>query len=67
VHGNETFLKHLLVIGVESAPEDGIALSLHYPTCVEQDLALRIELPLVVDNIGLISHVLPGIHVSKFD
>ena len=61
------FAECLLVVGVESSPEDGVALPLHHPTCVEQDLALCVELLLVVDDIGLISHALPDIGVGKLD
>ena len=67
MHGNETFTKRLLIVGVESATEDSIARSLRYPTCVEQVIALWVELPLIVDNVGLISHALPGVCIGELD
>jgi len=67
VHGDESFAEGLLVIGVESAPEDGIALAYGYPTCAEEDLALSIELALVVDDVSLVPHALPGVFGGEVD
>ena len=67
VHGDESFTEGLLVVRVESAPEDGVALAYGYPTCAEEDLALSIELVLVVDDVSLVPHVLPGVFGGEVD
>ena len=61
MHRDETFVKRTLVFGMESSPEDGVTLSYCHPTCVDEDLALSVELALIIDNISLISHALLGI------
>jgi len=67
VHGNKAFAEGLLVIRVESMPEDSVVLAYGYPTCAEEDLALSVELALVVDNVSLVSHALPGVLAGKVD
>jgi len=67
VHGDKAFAEGLLVIGVESTPEDSVALTYGYPTCAEEDLALSVELALVVDNVGLVSHALLGVLAGEVD
>jgi len=67
VHGNESFMKGLLVLRVESMPEDGIVLADSYPTSAKENLALVVELLLVVDDIGLVTHTLLGILGGKID
>ena len=52
---------------MESAPEDGVAFANGYPTGAEEDLALVVELLLVVDDIGLVAHALLGVLGSKVD
>jgi len=61
MHRDETFVEHMLVFGMESLPEDGITLSYCHPTCVDKNLALSVELVLIIDNISFVSHALPGI------
>jgi len=65
VHCNEAFVERTLVFRMESAPEDGIAFTDSYPTGAEEDLTLIVELPLVVDDISLVTHALPGILGSE--
>ena len=65
MHGDETFVEGMLVFGVESAPEDGVTFADGYPTGAEEDLTLIVELLLVVDDVGLITHALPGVLGSE--
>ena len=65
MHGNETFIEGALVFGVESMPEDGVAFTNGYPTGAKEDLTLIVELLLVVDNIGLVTHALLGVLGGK--
>ena len=67
MHCNKAFIEHLLVFRMESAPEDGVAFANGYPTGAEEDLALVVELLLVVDDIGLVAHALLGVLGSKVD
>lgn len=67
VHGDEAFLEGLLVIRVESVPEKGVALFYSYPTCAEEDLALSIELVLVVDDVSFVLHAFLGILAGEVD
>jgi len=65
VHRNEAFIEGALVFRVESTPEDSIVFANGYPTGAEEDLTLIVELLLVVDDIGLITHALPGVLGSE--
>jgi len=67
VHGDEMFVEGMLVFGVESTPEDGIMFADSYPTGAKEDLTLVVELLLVVDDIGLITHALLGILGGEVD
>jgi len=67
VHGNEAFTEGALVFWVESTPEDGIAFADGYPTSAKEDLALVVKLPLVVDDVGLVTHALLGVLGGKVD
>jgi len=65
VHGDEMFIEGMLVFGMESAPKDGVAFAYCYPTGAKENLALIVELSLVIDDISLISYVLLGILGSE--
>jgi len=67
VHGDEAFVEGALVFWVESMPEDGVAFANGYPTSAKEDLALVVKLPLVVDDVGLVTHALPGILGGEVD
>jgi len=67
VHHNEAFIERLLVFGMESTPEDGVVFTDSYPTGAKKDFALCIELPLVVDDVGFVSHAHLGILGGKVD
>ena len=56
-----------LIIGVEATPVDGVEFECGYLASVKEDLAAGIELAMVADNIGLVSHAFPGGLVDKFD
>ena len=56
-----------LIVGVEAAPVDGVELERGYPAGVEEDLAAGVELAMVADHIGLVSHTFPGGLVDEFD
>jgi len=55
----------MLVFGMESVPKDGVAFAYCYPTGAKENLALIVKLSVVIDDISLISHALPGILGSK--
>ena len=57
----------LLVVGMEATPVDGVELEHCYPAGVEEDLAAGVELAMVADHIGLVSHAFPGRLVDEFD
>ena len=67
VHGDEALLEGSLIIGMESVPEKSIALSYSYPTCAEENLALGIELALIVDDVSFVLHALLGILAGEVD
>ena len=67
VHGDEVLLEGSLIVGMESAPEKSVALSYGYPTCTEENLALSVELALIVDDVGFVLHALPGILAGEVD
>ena len=48
-------------------PEDGVAFTDGYPTGAEEDLALVVKLPLVVNDVGLVTHALPGVLGGEVD
>ena len=56
-----------LIVGVEAMPVDGVELECGYPADVEENLAAGVELAMVADNIGLVSHAFPGGLVDEFD
>ena len=65
--GDEAFVEGSLIVGVEATPVDGIELQRGYLAGVEENLAAGVELAMVADNIGLVSHAFPGGLVDKFD
>jgi len=67
VHRDETFVERALVFGMESSPENGVAFADGYPTGAKEDFALCVELSLVVDDVGLVAHALPGVLGGKID
>jgi len=67
VHGDEALSEGLLIVRMESVPEKSVALSYGYPTCAEENLALSIELVLIVDDVGFVLHALPGILAGEVD
>ena len=56
-----------LIVGVEATPVDGVESECGYPAGVEEDLAAGVELAMVADNVGLVSHAFPGGLVDKLD
>ena len=58
---------HSLIIRVEATPVDGVEFERGYLASVEEDLAAGIELVMVADNVGLVSHAFPGGLVDEFD
>ena len=63
--GDEVFMQLLSIFRVESAPKYGIVLTLGYASRIEEGFAKRVELALVVDNIGFITHALACILVRE--
>jgi len=55
----------LTIIMVESTPKDGIVLTLGYPARIEEDLAISVELVMVIDDVSLVIHALLGVLVNE--
>jgi len=58
-------MQFLAVLGVESAPEDGVILTFSYPARLKEGFTERVEFAVIIDDIGLIVHALPGVLVGK--
>jgi hypothetical protein len=56
-----------LIIGVEATPVGGIELKRGDLASVEKDFAAGIELAMVADDVGLVSHTFPGRLVDELD
>ena len=63
--GDKVFVQLLSILQVESVPKYGIVLTLGYASWFKEGFAKQVEFVLIVDNISLIAHVLPGILVCK--
>ena len=60
-------MEALLVVGVEAAPEDGIAFADGDSSRVEEGPTVRVELSLVVDDIGLVLHTLARVPFGEVE
>ena len=58
-------MEGMLVLAVETVPEDGVEFALSYPAGIEEKLTFGVELTVVVDDIGLVIHALLGILIDK--
>jgi hypothetical protein len=54
--GNEVFMQCSAVVGVETVPENGVLLTLGYPSGIEEGLTECVEVAVVVDHICLFFH-----------
>jgi len=55
-----------LVVGVEAAPECGVALPLSDSAGFDKNFGKVVELALVVDDVGFVVHASSGVLVGEF-
>jgi hypothetical protein len=63
--GDEAFSESLLVVRMETAPENGIALASGDSARGDEYLGEVVEFAVVIDDVGLITHAFPGILVCE--
>ena len=60
-------MQGLLVFRVETMPEGDVAFLFGDSARVDKSFGECVELPVVVDDIGFVVHVLPGILIGEID
>ena len=62
---DKAFIQGLPILGVEPAPEDGVVLTSGDSSRVEEWFTKCVEFAVVINDVSLVVHVLPGILVGE--